>query len=170
MPAQGFQFRKVFAGFFGKPRGNRGVAAEVENGQAARGQLRVRRQAGDGGGGLGNGGFKVAVVAQQGLRGLGMFKFGGEFGNPLAAGGDGSNDRDAELFGERRDVDDDASRRRLVVHVERQHHRHAEFGEQGGQGQGAAQVLGVAHLHQAVGVFVEQGAHRRPFIVAARRE
>jgi hypothetical protein len=58
----------------------------------------------------------------------------------------------------------------FVVHVEGQHHRHAQFGQQGGQGQGAAQVLGVADLHQAARIFVEQGAHGGAFVVAARRQ
>ncbi|MPN21868.1 hypothetical protein SDC9_169250 [bioreactor metagenome] len=56
------------------------------------------------------------------------------------------------------------------MHVERQHHRQAEFGEQCGQRQGAAQILGVADLDQTTAGFFEQRPHRRPFIVAARRQ
>ena len=53
------------------------------------------------------------------------------------------------------------------MHVEGQYQRCAEFGEQRGQGEGAAQVLGVSHLQQGAGGFIEQGPHGGAFVVAA---
>jgi hypothetical protein len=56
----------------------------------------------------------------------------------------------------------------FVVHVQRQHHRHAELGQQRGEVERAAQVLGVADLDQAVRMFIEQRAHGGALVVAAR--
>jgi hypothetical protein len=77
----------------------------------------------------------------------------------LAAGGYRGQYRGAQFLGQFGDIDGNAARRRFVVHVQGEHHGHAEFGQQGAQGQRAAQVLGVAHLHQAAYRLAEQGAH-----------
>ncbi len=166
--AQRLDFRELVAGVLFQPGGDFGIAAEIEDRQPARRQVRVRGKASDGLADAGDVGLAVGVVVQERVRPAGLTEAAGQFADAFAAGGDGGHDRDAEFLGKRRNVDGDPARRGLVVHVERQHHRHAEFGEQRGQGQRAAQVLGVADLDEAARLLVEQRAHGGAFVVAAR--
>ena len=166
--AQRGDLRKLLACPLLQPGGDLGVAAEIEDGQAAGGQPRVRRVPLDRLGDAADAGFDRRVVAQQRVRPAGVAEALGQFADAFAAGRDGSQHRDAEALGEGRDIDGDAARRGLVMHVQRQHHRHAEFGEQGGQRQRPAQVLGIADLDQAAAVLVEQGAHGGALVIAAR--
>ena len=166
--AERLDFRELPAGLRFQPGGDFGIAAEIEDGQPARRQVRVRSEPADSLVDAGDVGLAVGVVVQQRARPAGLAEAAGQLADAFAAGGDGGQHRDAEFLGKRRNVDGDTARRGFVVHVERQHHRHAEFGEQRGQGQRAAQVLGVADLDETARLLVEQGAHRRPFVVAAR--
>lgn len=130
----------------------------------------MRRQAGNGVGDALDVGLDLRVVAQQRFGAAGVGHAASQFANAFATGGNGGQDRDTQFFGECGNVDHDAAGRCFVMHVERQHHGHAEFSQQRRQRQGAAQILGVADLHKAARRLVEQGLHGRPFVVAARRQ
>ena len=108
------------------------------------------------------------VVAQQRRRHGGARQRVGERGDAFAAGRYRGDHRHTQRLGQRGAIHRDAARPGLVGHVERHHHRHAELRQQRGEVERAAQVLGVADLHQAARVLFEQGAHGGALVVAAR--
>ncbi len=123
---------------------------------------------GDGGGDGGDVALEVLVVVEQAFRLSGLADGVDQLRDALAARCYRGQYRGAQFIGQFGDIDGNAARRGFVVHVQGEHHGHAEFGQQGAQGQRAAQVLGVADLYQAAYRFAEQGAHGGAFIIAAR--
>ncbi len=85
----------------------------------------------------------------------------------LPAGGHRAGDGDAEGIGQAGAVGGETERTGLVHHVEGQGLGHAHFGELHGEVQGAAQVLGVAHLQDGLELVAEQDAGGDGFVLAA---
>ena len=144
------------------------VFAQIENGQAAGRETWMGPVFLDQRGNFGDGCFRRCIVVQERLDGLRVGEMTDQLRDTLAAGCDRRNDRNAERVGKAGGVDDDPTGAGLVVHVEREQAGHAEIRQQRGQGQGAAQVLGVADLDQGAQGLVQQCAQGGAFVVAAR--
>jgi len=153
-----------------QPRVDLRITADGENGQSARGQPRVRAVGGDQVLDARNVAFEHRVVAQQWRRHRSPRQGFGQRPDTLAASGDGRHHGDAERLAQGSRVDRHAARLGFVGHVQRHHHRYAQFGQQRGEIERAAQVLGVADLDQRAHVLIEQCAHGGPLVVAARRQ
>jgi hypothetical protein len=121
----------VFAGCVAQPVFHRRRHKRMAS---PRGEARMRAMLGDGGGDALMSALDLLVVVQAAARLSGLADGVDQLRDALAAGGHRGQYRGAQFLGQFGDIDGNAARRGFVVHVQGEHHGHAEFGQQGAQG------------------------------------